>query len=222
MAVTVAPVLSLPLSRTIAVTGGTQAQQATMRGIAGDLEGRSSVTAIELRGRKLIVTVRVTRQAQAVSLPAQWEASTVAQAIFHGPVRFHLRRYVTVVERAAGGALVDEQDNWEQPAGRLVRGPPIGVAASARAAGFRVLRLRAFRHGLGGILVIRAGSPPALVRAWRRRPPPWGLSSYLEVQDPCGRVVAAYGWSPIRCWLWSCPPNPTTPPQLLPRRWPPC
>jgi hypothetical protein len=83
-------VLSFPAATTVQVTGGTRAQHRALVEIGADLAGRSSVAAIELRGRRLVVTVRAPNRIEGADIAAKWQASTVAQAVYHGRVRLHL------------------------------------------------------------------------------------------------------------------------------------
>jgi hypothetical protein len=224
VALAVVPVLSFPTTTSVDVVGGTPVQHRALVRIGADLAARSSVAAIELRGRRLIVTVRAPHRLEGEEIAAKWQASTVAQAVYHGRVRLHLEHQVELRYRHPDGSISFGGYVWAQPSPFARRGPPDAALAAARSAGFEVVAVREFRHGLGGMLVLRAGEPPQLVAAWHRLRAGlfFGLSSYLELQDRCGRVVVAQGWSPIAPWVWGGPPVPDAHPRLLPARWPAC
>jgi len=216
----------LPRVAHVALRGGSPAQHAELLRIAGDLEGRASISRIALRGRRLFVTIRSRASTLGDELPLRWEAATVAQAIYRGPVRFHLDNRVQLVYQRPDGASVDAGYVWTQPRRQPRRAPPVDLAGAARAAGFRVLGRRVLGGNLGGMLAFRGRRPAGVLAAWRRFEPALDRSFgfYVEVQNGCGRVVLSVGdgsWSPlIGCRLWPCPAGVTIPP--LPRRWPGC
>jgi hypothetical protein len=144
-------------------------------------------------------------------MPINWEALVVAQAIFHGPVRFHLRT-LCIDYRLPSGRAMPVSCPYLFPSHR-VRAPPLGLGRLLARSTLRLVGLRSFAHGLGSILVLRAPRPVDAVRGypslWRFHP---GLMGYYEIQDRCGRVVLVGGaglWSadPIRCYI-RCLPVP--------------
>lgn len=206
--------------------GGSPAQHAELLRIARDVEGRTSITRIALRGRRLFVTVRSRGSTLGDELPLRWEAATVAQAIYRGSVRFHLDNQVQLVYERPDGSVADAGYVWTQPWRQLRSAPPADLVAAARSAGFRVLGRRVLGGHLGGMLALRGRRPADVPAAWRRFELALdrSLGFYVEVQNLCGRVVLSVGdggWSPLLgCRLWSCPAGVTIPP--LPRRWPGC